>query len=174
MAETIKKLLKVELQSVQPREVITGAKNVSPLILQYRGTISDKFSYRLRRILRVPIVFTTRKLRAAMPSLKSPVPKELNSHVVYQLFCPSCDASYVGQTIRHLSTRLNEHRRPTSPVGEHLQYCHGASEIMNYRILSKCTNSSKLLTMEALHIAQKKPGLNTREEYRHRELTIRL
>ncbi|CAF3597166.1 unnamed protein product [Rotaria socialis] len=42
-------------------------------------------------------------------SMKDVVPKELISHVVYEATCSKCDQKYIGQTCRHLKTRMNEH-----------------------------------------------------------------
>ena len=44
-----------------------------------------------------------------MFSAKDPVPFALKSHVVYKFVCGSCNASYIGETTRHLATRIKEH-----------------------------------------------------------------
>ncbi|EFN62516.1 hypothetical protein EAG_03655, partial [Camponotus floridanus] len=41
---------------------------------------------------------------------KDATPKLKENNVVYRIDCNNCDASYVGQTKRHLETRLREHR----------------------------------------------------------------
>ena len=61
---------------------------------------------------------------------------------------------YVGQTSRHLITRLDEHCRRGTPVREHFESCGvSSSEI---RRQSSIVDSAKfvgsLLTLEALHI----------------------
>ena len=144
------------------------------LLVQYRGHITDIFSKRLRKTAPISVIHTTRKLRSALPSLKSPVSKELRSRVVYQIECSGCNSRYVGQTVRHLQTRLTEHLRAGKPVGEHIRECTGDINNHNARILDQCNDSNKLLTLEALHISRLKPGLNAREEYRQRVLTIKL
>ena len=144
------------------------------LLIQYRGHITDIFSKRLRRTAPISVINTTRKLRSVLPSLKSPVPKELRSRVVYQIECSGCNSRYVGQTVRHLQTRLAEHLKIGKPVGEHIRECTGDINNHNARILDQCNDSNKLLTLEALHISRLKPGLNAREEYRQRVLTIKL
>ena len=40
---------------------------------------------------------------------KDKVPKLMRSGVVYLFKCRCCSASYVGQTMRHLHTRISEH-----------------------------------------------------------------
>jgi hypothetical protein len=40
---------------------------------------------------------------------KDRIPCELRSHVVYLYKCQCCGALYVGQTRRHIHTRISEH-----------------------------------------------------------------
>ena len=40
---------------------------------------------------------------------KDKIPCELRSHVVYLYKCQCCGALYVGQTLRHIHTRISEH-----------------------------------------------------------------
>ena len=50
-------------------------------VLQYRGNISNEFVKKLNKIHPVQTVFTTRKLKSCLPSLKSSIGKDLKSHV---------------------------------------------------------------------------------------------
>ena len=143
------------------------------MVLPYRGSISDQFGKRLKKIQDVSVIFTTRKLKTLMPSLKAPVAAELRSRVVYEIRCSDCNARYVGQTVRHFCTRLKEHRKTTAPVGKHLTGCEGVTRYET-KILAQAHDLITLLTMEALHIQRRQPQLNSREEYRQRTLTIRL
>ena len=43
------------------------------------------------------------------------------SKVVYKLACSGCTSSYCGQTVRHVITRNEKHKKADSPVGLHLQ-----------------------------------------------------
>ena len=142
-------------------------------VMQYRGLESSQFAKKLRKIASINTIFTTRKLRSVISSLKDPIPQSLQSRVVYELTCSGCQARYVGQTTRHLATRLGEHCRKTSPVGDHLRNC-AQNAAIEHKIIDKSFNVQKLLTLEALHISRLRPTLNQREEYRSRELTIRL
>jgi len=63
------------------------------------------------------------KVENCATPLKPPVEKLLKSHVVYQIKCSSCDASYVGQTTRHLTTRLSEHKSRKGRVKDHFIQC---------------------------------------------------
>ena len=111
-----------------------------------------------------------------MPSLKSSFSSELKSKVVYRLECCGCKSIYVGQTVRYLITRIEEHRKEDTPIGQHIRQCgseRGKSEF-NWKIIDQASSSIKLLTLEALHIRKERPAINTRDEFRSRELTLRL
>ena len=103
--ETIDKLLGPKINTTDRQKKDQGLSTI--FTLQYRGTVSDTFRRRLNNITRVPVIFTTQKLKTAVPSLKSKIPNHLCSSVVYHITCPGCSVSYVGQTTRHLTTRLN-------------------------------------------------------------------
>ena len=44
-----------------------------------------------------------------MVNMKDPIPTFLKSFVAYEFLCPGCNACYIGEKIRHLSTRIKEH-----------------------------------------------------------------
>ena len=111
-----------------------------------------------------------------MPSLKSSFSSELKSKKVYRLECCGCKSIYVGQMVRHLTTRIEEHRKEDTPVGQHIRQCgseSGKSEF-KWKIIDQASSSIKLLTLEALHIRKERSAINTRDEFRSRELTLRL
>ena len=116
-----------------------------------------------------------RKLKTTLPSLKPPVEKVLKSGIVYEIQCPCCAACYVGQTGRHLQTRLREHLLRSGPMKTHLSQCSTSITEEHVRILHTTTRGENhLLTLETLHIRERKPSINTKDEYRSRELIIKL
>ena len=97
--------------------------------LPYVGPFSIVAQNRLRKLLKrycnnldVKLAFSSFKIRS-MFSVKGPVPVELRSNVVYKFTCASCNSCFVGETSRHLSTRIREHlnRDRTSHIFQHLQ-----------------------------------------------------
>ena len=60
------------------------------------------------KVLSIKIILTPFKV-ADMFNVKDPIPKSLKSFVVYKFVCPDCNACYIGETIRHLSSRIKEH-----------------------------------------------------------------
>ena len=98
------------------------------------------------------------------------------SSVVYKITCPGCHACYVGQTSRHMITCYKEHSNQKNKLArKHFDMCIGAkSQTSDVRILASSNRGIEhLLTLEALYIREIKPELNTKDEYRSRELTIK-
>ena len=141
-------------------------------VLLFRGNISNEFVKKLNKIHPVQTIFTTRKFKSCLPSLKSSFDKDLKSHVVYELTCNGCKSIYVGQICRHFTTRVAEHAMH-SPMGVHTIKCIGDKTAFQWKILDQCGNQSKLMTLEALYIRTLKPAINTSDEYRTRELTLK-
>ena len=97
--------------------------------LPYVGPFSTVAQRRLRKLVKqfcfdldIKLAFSSFKIRN-MFSVKDPVPFHLRSRVVYQFTCAGCNACYVGETFRHISTRIREHlgRDRTSHIFHHLQ-----------------------------------------------------
>ena len=96
------------------------------------------------------------------------------SGVVYKIICPSCTASYVGETTRHLHVRFKEHQK-TGPMKIHLSKCNTTLSDKDIEVLQASSRGETfLLTLEALHQRELKPTINTKEEYKSRELKILL
>ena len=164
-----------EQQPKTPGQDTTTIKR-KPLIIQYRGKCTEDYARALHKI-KAPcvLVMTLRKLRTVLPSLKPSVNKLLKSGVVYQLKCPRCSACYVGQTSRHMQTRFKEHLQRAGPMKSHLIQCNTTITEDDIEILhSSSRGEGLLLTLEALYIRDRKPTINTKDEYRSRELVIKL
>ena len=83
----------------------------------------------------------------------------LNSGVVYQIDCSGCGDSYVGKTDRQFATRLLEHLKRSSPLGEHFLNCVGHMKDVKSKIVDKTRFSDNFLSLEAIYIAQLDPQL---------------
>ena len=62
---------------------------------------------------------------ASYLSTKCRTPKEAESNLVYRFKCHGCDAQYIGETKRHLRTRVAEHRLRSrdSAIKDHNLVC---------------------------------------------------
>ena len=147
------------------------------IFIQYRGKCTEAFARALHRC-KAPctVVMTLRKLRSVLPSLKPSVEKEIRSGVVYKVQCPRCKACYVGCTTRHLITRSSEHRtQKKKTMAKHLKACNAQITCDDFEILASTSRGQDYLeTLEALYIRQINPTINTKDEYRSKELTIKL
>ena len=171
-----------------PAESTTGEGNEAEeevaipkkmIFLQYRGNVTEDYCRSLRNC-KAPCtpVLTLRKLRTVLPSLKASVEKRIRSDLVYKITCPRCRACYIGQTNQYLTDRFHQHLKPSQPVGKHVRSCGVRDEIcveQDVEILAQSSRSSQfLMTLEALWQDELRPSINTKEEWRSRELTIKL
>ena len=83
--------------------------------LPYIGSFSFVTQKRVRQFAKcycnnidVKLAFSSFKI-GDMFGVKDPIPRGLRTCVVYKFLCASCNACYVGETPRHLSTRVREH-----------------------------------------------------------------
>ena len=60
------------------------------------------------------------------------------------------------------------------PVSQHITQCAPDTPFPAAKVLDKCQNPSKLLTLEALYTDRVAPALNQRDEFRHRHLTLQV
>ena len=139
----------------------------------YRGKPTEKFIQSLYK-LNAPCKFilTLKKTKNLISTLKVPVPDMLQSNVVYQITCSRCQSSYVGQTSRHLQQRFREHIGSKGLLKKHFEECDIFSSEDMVKILGK-SSGEKLMTLEALYIAEINPVLNTKDEYRSRTLKLK-
>ena len=104
-----------------------------------------------------------------MFGVKDPIPFGLHS-VVYKFLCAGCIACYVGETSRHLSTRVLEHlvSDRTSHIFKNLhnspQCCTPCSDEC-FSISDHASTTFQLKIKEAIHIQWEQPILNHRLYY---------
>ena len=150
--------------------------------LSYVGRFSEIAQTKLRQLLKhyckadldIKLVFSTFKLRN-MFSVKDSVPQGLRSRVVYKFSCAGCNASYIGETTRHLRTRAREHllSDKSSHVYRHLQSsraCHDSCNTECFTILDSAASKFQIKIKEALHIKWENPILN--QQLRHLDLSL--
>ena len=97
--------------------------------------------------------------------MKDPIRRDLKSCVVYKFCFASCNACYVGQTIRHLKTRMNEHlfSDKNSHVYKHIHSNAECKETANndcFSIIDSDSTEYKIKIKEAMHIKWLLPVLN--------------
>ena len=144
--------------------------------VEYRERVNDNFIKQLNRYgASVQPIITLRKLKTTLPSLKPAIKKELRSGVIYKISCPGWNTCYVGQTVRHIITRFKEHSgRRESPIIHFWNCVKRTAEFSNLDIDSTIKIHDHLDILEALYIREIKPDLNTNDEFRSKQLLIKM
>ena len=112
-----------------------------------------------------------------MFNVKDPVPKSLKFFVVYKFVCPDCNACHIGETTRHLSTRIMEHLETdkNSHIFVHLvnnETCKELSTENCFEINDSTSTPFRLKLKEAVHIIWKKSLLNKQQKHVSVSITV--
>lgn len=78
-------------------------------VIPYIDTISDRVASLIKKSEMTIGYHCLNKLNRFIKVHKDKNQHVSNSNVVYKVNCKDCDATYVGQTKRKLSTRIKEH-----------------------------------------------------------------
>ena len=108
-------------------------------------------------------------------SYKSKTRDALRSKIVYEFICSGCNARYIGESQRHLTTRIKEHLTSdkNSHVYQHLQASNRCKQLCDpncFTIIDSAMYTSELLIKESLAIIWDKPGLN--KQVLHPNITL--
>ena len=110
------------------------------------------------------IAFSPLKVTSFFSCKDTPL-KSLQSYVVYQFTCARCKAWYVGETKRHLNTRVDEYlgKDKKSHIHSHLQENSQYQEKVNFNCFEiidrRASSYFRLQIKEPMHINWKKPEL---------------
>ena len=113
---------------------------------------------------RINLIFTPFKI-GSMFSTKDNIPKCLKSNLVYKFVCANCSVSSVGETTRHLTTRITGHLKSDkqSHIFKHInnsEDCKLKCDENCFSVLDSSSSKYQLKIKEALHITWNKPQLN--------------
>ena len=147
--------------------------------LQFFGPSSYKIRNELLRDLKnvykhidFQIVLTNPFTVGSFFKIKDKIPEDVRSCVVYEYQCLSCNARYVGSTIRSFRSRRAEHfgksvhtgRPLTKPsfsgIRLHAETCDHPLVEQNFKILRSLPDQQSLLIAESILIKKTKPLLN--------------
>ena len=109
---------------------------------------------------------------------KDRLPSHLNSKVVYQFKCDSCNAAYIGKTRRHFQVRQYEHlgksiltekplkynEKDATAIRKHSHNENHLCENSNFKIIGSASNGFFLKLKESFLITKFKPTLNIAKE----------
>ncbi|KYN26684.1 hypothetical protein ALC57_03945 [Trachymyrmex cornetzi] len=141
-------------------------------VIPYTLTTSDKFSSICKNENLKLLYFNNNKFNRFTKVQKGILPKYCNKNMIYKIECKDCDASYVGQTSRKLSSRIAEHRNyinwnttNKSIITDYrIEFSHEFDwENVQILVHEKFLNIKRLIS-EKSHILMQKNGLNLRSD----------
>ena len=182
----------INIESFDPNNIKTDENSYKDILIYYIGyaaikeylTIySDKsfvpqiYKNEIKEICKdfsLKIIFRPFKV-GDLFSAKDAIPKLLRSFVVYKFVCPGCNVCYIGETTRHLSTRIEEHleKDKKSHIFKHLDekhYCKILSTPDCFQIIDSASSKFRLKLKEEMHITWTKPSLN--RQLKHVSISI--
>ena len=116
------------------------------------------------------IIFSNSFSVGSFFKFKDKVPDQLRSNIVYLYSCLHCNATYVGETTRHLRTRISEHRGVSNRTGKLLRnnpnsniykhYLDSGHEICSESFSIVSDGLQNLRVTESVLIHLQKPSLN--------------
>ena len=136
----------------------------------------SEISQRYCKNLKVITCFSLLKIGSFF-SVKDKTPTAQKSSIVYLFSCAGCNASYIGETIRKLSDRADEHLNSgkSSVIFDHLKSsknCNDKCDLSSFKIIDSAQSEFRLKLKEAIHIRLKKPSLNKQIKHEFLNITI--
>ena len=128
--------------------------------LPFVGPVSEAVARCIRRT-GVQVHFRpTNTIRSRLVHPKDKTDPLEKSGVMYHIKCNDCPDDYVGETERILNARFQEHYRPSSSVGHHVDYRRHSIDEGSVSVLHQETDWFRRGVAEAIHIQREAPTLN--------------
>jgi hypothetical protein len=130
------------------------------MCLPYSGNNSTKLVRQLNRIVnriapwvKLCITFKPAFRLKSLSKLKSVIPTQNRSNVIYRINCSDCGEFYIGLTTRRLHKRLDEHsKREYCSVYKHASEKNHKMDFINTEVLASDSNKLRLQILETLNI----------------------
>ena len=107
-------------------------------------------------------------IRSILVHPKDKTPDAQKCGLVYQVECPECPLTYIGETGRTLATRMKDHlnlRTPLTAVGEHCAHEHHKISKDCVKVLAREDVWLKRKVREAIEIKIGQPAMNRDQGY---------
>ena len=139
-----------------------------PYIGKYSMTVKNKVNEMVKKYcksINVKLIFTTCKTRDSFSNKDRLIGFRYTTNVVYKYVCARCNASYVGETTRHLSVRIKEHYKydKKSHVYKHIKASLNCEQACNddcFSVLDRASTEYQLKIKEGMYIGWEQPTLN--------------
>ena len=162
---------------------MTVHKKELSITLPYLGNLSLAIRTRLQNSInrnlpfcKIKVIFKSTTRLGNFFRFKDKVPFNLRSNVVYKFSCGRCNATYYGETCRHLNIRVGEHSgvspltgkksktKKTTAIKDHMLFCDHVVSLEDFKILASSNSEFHLKIKESLLISRGKPELNRNEK----------
>ena len=131
------------------------------IALPYVSTVSHQLQRVFKRYGATAYHKPTNTIRSMIVRPKDSTETSRKTGVIYNIKCKDCDHEYVGETGRTVATRVNEHRtKEESAVLEHMSATGHRIDWNGVQVIDTEPNEDRRKTKEAIHIRQRKPGMN--------------
>lgn len=135
--------------------------------IPYIRGLSDNINRILTHFDITTLYSIPKKLNCIIKRGKDKLIQSKQTHVVYKIDCEQCDATYIGQTKRHVGTRIKEHRRDIlknvdnqSVVSQHRISCGHEFNWCKPKILHRETITKKREIAETFFIKKHRHTIN--------------
>jgi hypothetical protein len=108
----------------------------------------------------------TNTLRQMLVHPKDSIELERKCDVIYEIKCPSCESTYVGETCRSFGQRFKEHCKTEGPaksitaIGDHINRTGHVMDSKFCKILDTAEDYYPRKIKEALYIQERSPNMN--------------
>ena len=161
---------------------LTAEEKDLVIVLPFLGKLSLDLRTRLRISINKNLPFC--KIRVFLKSstrmsnffrFEDKMPYCLHCNVVYKFSYGRCNATYYGETYRHLSVRVGEHSgvspltgkksksKKSTAVKDHILFCDHIVFIDDFQILATSDSDFRVKVKESLLISRDEPILNKNE-----------
>jgi hypothetical protein len=160
-------------------EVNSVSKLIKYVKLPYYGNQTFQIRNEIQKVLKenfpyadFRLIFVNYFKTKSLFNYKDKIPEKIQSNIVYQYTCSSCNAGYIGSTERLFFSRIQEHLgnsfrtfRPIakpneSSIRDHSHSLDHPMHTIDFRIIDSAQDTFTLRLTEAVHIKQKNPTLN--------------
>jgi len=133
----------------------------------YQKGLSKSISKTFKNNSNIKIAFKCKhKLKNKLQNPKDPI-KEEDKSGIYKINCDVCDGEYIGQTLRKLKTRFNEHfshikfdREEKSAVAKHCLNSGHSIPLQNTKLIKSVSSTKELNAGEPYFINKSEKLLN--------------
>ena len=163
---------------------LTVKKKELVFTLSYLGNLSLAIRTRLQNSInrnlpfcKIKVIFKSTTRLSNFFRFKDKVPFNLRRNVVYKFSCGRCNATYYGETCRHLNIRVGEHSgvspltgkkskaKTTIAIKDHMLFCDHVVSLEDFKILASRNSEFHLKIKKSLLISRDKAELNMNEKF---------